>query len=158
MRGSAKINIWSLKKEPPEEIRDIKKTSSAFALDPSRIYLHRKSRFPQGFLSDSQAGQLRDEIKAKLLNLEYGGEKILLNVFYPDQIYKGPQTNHAPDLVLLARHGYDLKGSIAKTEVFGNSDLTGMNTYDDAFFWAKELTLPKIKITDLAEILLNKLA
>ena len=159
------LNAWlrqnkylEFEKEPPEEIKEMKKTSSAFALDPSRIYLHRKSRYPQGFLSDSQAEQLRDEIKAKLLNLEYDGEKVLLNVFYPEQIYQGPQTDHAPDLVLLAKHGYDLKGSIAKTEVFGNSDLTGMHTYDDAFFWAKEAAQPKIMITDLADLFLQRLA
>jgi hypothetical protein len=51
-----------------------------------------------------------------------------------------------------------LKGSVAKSETFGNSDLTGMHTYDDAFFWAKECDIDKIKITDLAEIFLKKLA
>ena len=72
------LNAWLRKngylefeKEPPEEIKDMKKTSRAFALDPSRIYLHRKSRFPDGFLNDAQAEQLRSELKQKLLALEF---------------------------------------------------------------------------------------
>jgi len=159
------LNAWLKKngylefeKEPPEEIKDMKKNSKAFALDPSRIYLHRKSRFPQGFLTDAQALTLRNEIKDKLLALEFEGEKVIQAAYFPEEIYSGPELNRAPDLILVSRHGFDLKGSVSQTEIFGNSDLTGMHTFDDAFFWAKESRQEKLRINDLADIFLNKLA
>jgi predicted AlkP superfamily phosphohydrolase/phosphomutase len=159
------VNAWLKKNhylefevEPAEEISQMKKTSKAFALDPSRIYLHRQGRFPQGFLNDAQAEELRSELKAKLLSLEFEGEKVLKAVYRPEEIYSGPELKTAPDLVLLSNHGYDLKGSPSKSEIFGNSDLTGMHTYDDAFFWARECAMEKVKITDLAQIFMDKLA
>ncbi len=158
------LNAWLRKngylefeKEPPEELKDLKKTSRAFALDPSRIYLHRKGKYPQGFLSDSQASDLRNELKERLMQLEFEGEKVLRAIYFPEEIYSGPEAARAPDLVLVSKHGYDLKGNITKLEVFGNSDLKGMHTFDDAFYWAKE-SPEKVKITDLANIFLEKLA
>jgi len=158
------LNAWLRKngylefaKEPPEEIKDMKKNSRAFALDPSRIYLHRKSRFPKGCLTDGQADQLRQELKEKLLALEFEGEKILQAVYFPEEIYSGPELFRAPDLILLSHHGFDLKASVAKTELFGNSDLKGMHTFDDAFFWAKESDREKLRITELAEIFIKQL-
>jgi len=158
------LNAWLRKngylefeKEPPEELKDLKKESKAFALDPSRIYLHRKGRFPQGFISDSQAEQLRKELKEKLLNLEFEGEKVLRHVYFPEEIYSGPEVHRAPDIILVSKPGFDLKGNITKLEIFGNTDLTGMHTYDDAFFWAKECNQEKIRITGLSEIFIEKL-
>ena len=150
-------NYLEFEVDNPEEISQLKKTSRAFALDPSRIYLNRKSRFPQGFLNDAQATELRAELKEKLLGLEFEGGKVLEAVHFPEEIYTGPETKNAPDLVLLSKHGFDLKGSVAKKEVFGNSDLTGMHTFDDAFFWAKECSIDKIKITNLADIFYKQL-
>lgn len=159
------LNAWlrqngylAFEKEPPEEIKDLKKSSAAFALDPSRIYLHRKSRFPQGTLNDTQADKLRGELKEKLLGLEFEGEKVLNAVYFPEEIYSGPETHRAPDLILLSNHGFDLKGAVAKTEIFGNSDLKGMHTRDDAFFWAREIDREKIRITDLAGLFLKDLS
>lgn len=157
------LNAWLRKngylefeKEPPEEMKELKKSSRAFSLDPSRIYLHRKSRFPQGILTDPQADALRTELKEKLLNLEFEGEKVIRAIYFPQEIYSGPETKRAPDLILVSKPGFDLKGNITKLEIFGNTDLTGMHTFDDAFFWAKEAGQDQIKITDLASIFLNK--
>ena len=158
------LNVWLRKngylefeKEPPEEMKDLKKTSKAFSLDPSRIYLHRKSRFPEGFLTEAQALALRNELKEKLLQLEFESEKVLRAIYFPEEIYSGPEIYRAPDLILVSKPGFDLKGNITQTEIFGNTDLTGMHTYDDAFFWARECNQEKVKITDLAEIFIGKL-
>jgi predicted AlkP superfamily phosphohydrolase/phosphomutase len=158
------LNAWlrqngylEFEQEPPAEISDLKKTSKAFALDPSRIYLNRVGKFPKGFLTTAQAEELRKEIKEKLLTLEYEGEKVLQAVYFPEEIYTGPETRNAPDIICVSKHGFDLKGNIRKTEIFGNSDLTGMHTFDDAFFWAKECKQEKLNITQLAQIFMEKL-
>jgi len=159
------LNAWLRKegylefeKEPPEEIGELKKTSKAFALDPSRIYLHRKSRFPQGILSDEQANELRQELKEKLSELEFEGEKVLRAVYFPEEIYSSPERFRAPDLILVSKPGFDLKGNIQKKEVFGNTDLTGMHTFDDAFFWSRDFGKEKAHITELAQIFMQKLS
>jgi len=158
------LNAWlrqegylEFEREPPEEIGEIKKTSRAFALDPSRIYLHRKSRFPQGILSEAEADELRRELKEKLLGLEFEGEKVLRAVYLPEEVYSGSELNRAPDLILVSKPGFDLKGNIQKKEIFGNSDLTGMHTFDNAFFWAKEFDQEKAQITELAQVFEQKL-
>jgi len=159
------LNAWLRKngylefeKEPPEEISELKKTSKAFCLDPSRIYLHRKDRFPEGIFNDAQALTLRNELKEKLLELEFEGEKVLRAVYFPEEIYSGAELKNAPDLILVSKPGFDLKGSPAKKDIFTNTDLKGMHTFDDAFFWAKERNLEKAKITELARIFLEKIS
>jgi hypothetical protein len=38
-------------------------------------------------------------------------------------------------LVILSEHGFDLKGRVSSDKVFSRSDLSGMHTQDDAFFY-----------------------
>lgn len=123
--------VWE--KNPPDSFDAIRPESRAFALDPSRIYLHRKGRYPRGTVGEAEAPALRRELKEKLLGLEHGGRKVLKAIFFPEEIYEGPEIDKAPDLVLLGEHGFDLKGNIRKAEVFSRSHFTGMHTRDDAF-------------------------
>jgi predicted AlkP superfamily phosphohydrolase/phosphomutase len=120
-------------KDPPEGFDSISAASRAFALDPSRIYIHRRGRYPKGAVESGDVQDLRQELKEKLLTLECGGQKVLKAVFFPEEIYEGPEFGRAPDLVLLSHYGFDLKGNIRKTEVFSRSHFTGMHTRDDAF-------------------------
>ena len=48
-----------------------------------------------------------------------------------------------------------MKGSVKKKEIFGRSDLQGMHTWDDAFFWAAEDHGDDLAIADLAPIILK---
>jgi hypothetical protein len=48
-----------------------------------------------------------------------------------------------------------MKGSIKKKDVFGQTDLQGMHTWDDAFFWANRDCGADLLISDLADIILN---
>lgn len=141
----------------PESLEEISDDTKAFALEPSRIYLNKKKRFPRGILDDEQAEMLRLKLKEKFLSLEFEGRKVLRNVFFKEEIYSGPQLESAPDIVLLSHYGFDLKGSINNEESFGNSDLKGMHTYDDAFFWSKNIARNNINITELKDIFQNEL-
>jgi predicted AlkP superfamily phosphohydrolase/phosphomutase len=77
-------------------------------------------------------------------------------VFARDEIYHGPEVGTAPDLVLHFSPGYDPKGALAKTEVFGRSVLTGMHTYDDSLFFVNRRGVPTddLDIVDLAPTIL----
>ena len=48
----------------------------------------------------------------------------------------GPCMDQAPDLVILSRHGCDLKGKVSVPGIFEKTDLQGMHTQDDAFFFS----------------------
>jgi predicted AlkP superfamily phosphohydrolase/phosphomutase len=77
-------------------------------------------------------------------------------VFDRDELYHGPQLEMAPDLVLHFSNGYDPKGFLGRSELFGRSALTGMHTYADALFLLNRPGVPTdgLDIVDLAPTVL----
>jgi len=113
----------------------------AFCLDPGRIYVNLKRRFPQGsVLPGREYEQLLDELSSRLAGLchETGpgkSEKVLRRVFRKEELFSGPFESAAPDLVLLANPGSNLKGATTRAQIFDTEGpFTGMHTQDDAFF------------------------
>lgn len=158
------LNRWlvgagflSFGKEEPESLADISEKARVFALDPSRIYLHRRGKYPKGRVEDADAPSLKNEIKAGLESLEHDGKKVIYRVFDRDEIYSGPALDSAPDLVAVSNYGFDLKGSPKERELFKRTVLEGMHTWDDAFFWGKDQTPEDLDITHLAGIITQKL-
>lgn len=124
------------KKAEPETIMDIGIGSKAFAMDPSRIYINLKDKYPLGTVNPGDYKYVREEIKEGLSSLTYkDGNTIANKVFLKEELYHGPHMGRAPDLVVLSHHGYDLKGKVKTDTVFGRSNLVGMHTQDDAFFY-----------------------
>jgi len=147
--------VWE--KPEPDSLEQLSAATKAFVMDPSRIYLHRRGRYPKGQVDEAEVAALKAELKAKLLELRHEGRPVIRQVFERDEIYSGPETARGPDLVALSHWGYDLKGSIKSNTVFGRSDLTGMHTWDDAFFWSAEPVKSDLNIVDLAGIMEQKL-
>ena len=135
------LNRWLLeqgfvrfKNEQPESVEDIGEGTKVFVMDPGRIYINIKGKYPLGTVSyGDEYNELVDEIIEKLQSLEYSGKKVINKIFRRDEIYSGPYTENGPDIIALSNYGFDLKGSVKSKEVFGNSFLTGMHTQDDAF-------------------------
>ena len=122
------------KNEQPESIEDIAEGSRAFVMDPGRIYINLKGKYPFGSVSNGdEHKELIDELKEKLDKVEYKGKKVIKRILKRDEIYTGPYAENGPDLVAQSNYGFDLKGTVKSKEVFGNSFLTGMHTQDDAF-------------------------
>jgi len=130
--------------------------SRAFALDPNRIYLHLEKKFPRGSVAASERKRLIQEIAGRLEKLEWKGRKVVRKAFAARDVYSGPQTALGPDLIVLGERGFDMKGSVKKTEIFGRTDLQGMHTWDDAFFWSVNDHGDDLAIEDLAEIILKR--
>lgn len=143
IKSEVYVNRWLVengylrfKKEKPESLADIDKGSKAFALDPSRIYVNLKDKYPQGEVAQKDYYTLRQELKESLLDLKLDGQLVLQDVFFKEELYSGPYLDMGPDLILLSHGGFDLKGSVQKEAIFGRSKLQGMHTYDDAFFFS----------------------
>jgi predicted AlkP superfamily phosphohydrolase/phosphomutase len=139
-------NYLCFTKDDPVDLRDISSSSKAFALDPSRIYINKKSRFTDGIISDNDVKEIVDELADSIIGLEYNGKKVIKQIYRPEEIYSNKEIKKAPDLVLLSNHGYDLKGKVKAGSVFGRSHFTGTHTQDDAFMFSTN-GLPKDRLT-----------
>ena len=152
------LNTW-LEKEGYLSFADGSKpdlnnlSGKAFALDPGRIYFNRKGRFPNGTVDPEDFPSLTKEISEKLLSIECNGDKVVKEVLQCRDIYDGPETPFGPDLNVLTNYGYDVKGALGKSDILMETDLQGMHTWDDAFFWAKDKISDDVNITQLASLI-----
>lgn len=120
----------------PKSYGDLDGRTRAFAMDPSRIYINQKGKFPGGSVGPNGAVQaLREELREGILGIEVEGQRAIEQVYRKEEIYQGPCLDRAPDLVVVPKRGYDLKGSVQKDILAGNSQLTGMHTHDDAVIY-----------------------
>jgi predicted AlkP superfamily phosphohydrolase/phosphomutase len=119
--------------DDPKRLDNISESATAFGLDPSRIYLHRRGRYPRGGVTDANAGALLEEISAAFLALRHEGEPVIRRVFRGADVYHGPVAAQGPDLILLSTPGFDLKGRLGAPTVMADRRLQGMHTWDDAF-------------------------
>ena len=166
-------NVWlrqqgllAFKTPTPKSIADLDPSSKAFILDPGRIYLNLKGRFANGVVEPgADAEELLQRIATGLAAIEYPGAAVNGNrrpvkqVFRRDEIYRGPLLEQAPDAVLHFHDGFDIKGAVARDELFGRSALTGMHTYDDSLLYVNRPGFPTrdVAITDLAPTILAML-
>jgi len=159
------LNVWlekegylSFETSSPKDLSEISSNSRVFTMDPNRIYLNLKEKFPKGSVDLSEKQSLKKELTEKLKNLEHSGSKVVREVFDTDEIYSGPHVASGPDLIVLSEYGFEMKGSVKKKEVFGRSNLQGMHTWDDAFFWANSKKDEDLSISDLSSIILENFA
>jgi predicted AlkP superfamily phosphohydrolase/phosphomutase len=142
-------------------IEDIAGGSRAFALDPGRVYLNVKGRYPNGAVEVSDRRTLADEITQGLSEIADDGAPITRRVYDRDELYSGPLSMSAPDLCVQSVYGYDLKGAVNKKALMDNEVFTGMHTQDDATLFvnspASALRTGKPHITDVAPTVLEAL-
>jgi len=158
------LNAW-LEKEgylkfsvpEPKGLEELAGESVAFALDPNRIYLNAKERFPRGTVAEDQREALKKEISQKLKKLDHCGKKVIRHVFDAREVYSGPCLSQGPDLIAVAEPGFDIKGSWKKKDIFGQTDLQGMHTWEDAFVWSTRPLGNGLAISDLAGFILQHL-
>ncbi len=143
-------------KNPPESQRDIADGTRAFNMDPARIYLNMRGKYPKGCVDSGDYNSLRDEIKDKLYSIKVDGQNVVKEVLYKEEIFNGSEFEFAPDIVVLSNYGFDLKGALNKNAIFGRSIFTGMHTQDDALFFAnKEGMAEDVNIVDVMPTVLN---
>ncbi len=134
----------------PRGLENITARTKAFAMDPNRIYLHLKRKFPRGIIGYREKKPLKTEIASKLEKLEFEGRRVVRKIFFAEDIYSGPQAAKGPDLIVIGEPGFDMKGSVKHKEIFGRTGLQGMHTWDDAFLWAKTPLGEDLAIEDVA--------
>jgi predicted AlkP superfamily phosphohydrolase/phosphomutase len=148
-------------KENARSIEEIEPGSKAFALDPGRIYINVKGKYPNGAVEGKDVSSLVAEIKQGIAEIADNGNAIVKRIFEREEIYTGPTLAAAPDLCVLSNYGYDLKGAVNKQELMDREVFTGMHTQDDATFFinapASALRPDKPHINDVAPTVLDSL-
>ena len=159
------LNTWlkeqgylKFRKETPDSMEDMHEQSKAFVLDPSRIYIHLKGKYPSGSVDPRDYETIRNKLKDELVSLTVNDEKVIKDVLFKEEIYSGNLVEEAPDLVALAHEGYDLKGALNKPHVFGNGFLTGGHTRENALFYInRDITAKDINIIDVGPTIISLL-
>lgn len=116
-----------------KSLNRISSGSKAFALDPSRLFIHEKGKYPRGTVARGDREKVREDLKQLFENYEVKGRKAVRKAFYSEELYSGGQMAAAPDLVLLSAPGFDLKGGLEKNQETSLSHFTGMHRQDNAF-------------------------
>jgi predicted AlkP superfamily phosphohydrolase/phosphomutase len=120
---------WLRLEEPAKSIASVIPSGTrAYCMDPGRLYLNLAGREPGGIVAASEYERVRDELRAWAEALPF-----VQRVATREEAFSGPHAEHAPDLVLVSKNGWDLKGAVRTAELQGRGKLTGMHTQDDAF-------------------------
>ncbi len=140
-----------------KRLEGITKDSRAFAIDPSRLYVNLKGKFPNGSVKPGDFNKVRNDLKKLFEEYRIKGKKVIKKVFFKEELYSKRFLENAADIILLSNAGYDLKGGLKKDIEFGNSFFTGMHLQDNAFFFstAGENIPEKMHITDVNGLILE---
>jgi len=154
----AEEGLLAFRRNTEPNLADIDYSTKAFALDPGRIYINQKGKYPAGSVSpDDKAGCL-NELENLFSSFEIDGRKVIKHIHRAEDIYHGPYIEGAPDLVLIAEKGFNLKGSMACQQLTARGPFTGKHTYHDAFFLTNSGrlydTLPdELSVTEAGKII-----
>ncbi|MFQ5752626.1 MAG: alkaline phosphatase family protein [bacterium] len=161
------INRWLqdegfLKLDRKREYFDqIDSGSTAFALDPARIYVNIDGKYPRGSVKESEKSRIAAELMEKLKELKGSNDKpVIREIHGNSELYDGPLAQFGPDLVCLAHDGFDLKGTLMRDEVFGKTHFTGMHTsYDAHCILPRNYNMEeKLHIEKIADLMLHNFA
>lgn len=156
----------------PQGLEDISPNSIAFAMDPNRIYLNSRDRFPDGAISEAEKHGVRSRLKSELEQIrlrdlgieDTGGEDspddtLFVDIRIKEDVYHGECLPMAPDLLLVPRPGYDLKATINVHIACRKDIFTGTHTHDDAFLFVDDPSvqgrLSQPVITDVAALVME---
>ncbi|GAG74818.1 unnamed protein product, partial [marine sediment metagenome] len=129
--------------EPDSEpkLANISSATKAFALDPGRIYINQKGKYPAGSVREQDKDACLNNLEEVFSSLKIDDKKVIKHVYRKEDIYEGPYLDQAPELILLAEKGFNLKGSMASQQIAGKGPFTGKHTYPDAFLLANNKDL-----------------
>ena len=147
-----------LEEDSKKSYKGIERKTKAFALDPGRIYINLKQKYPKGSVTPDDYKKILCEIEERFKTLELNGKKVIRKIYRKEDTYKGPYVYSAPDLVLMPERGFNLKAGLKATKLFENSRFTGKHSQDDAFLLInkkiEEGCLPEnLKIQDILDII-----
>ena len=107
--------------------------SVAFALDPGRLYVHSRGRFPRGCVAPDERESVIEDLIAAFEDLPANGQRAIRLIRRRDEIYAGPAIDQAPDVVLVGEQGVNLRASFSPPSDRVGGPFTGKHSQPDAF-------------------------
>lgn len=93
---------------------DWKQTKAFAPFGSGQIFINRKGHFPSGAVEESEYETLREEIRNQLLKIRDQGSNVVDSVFFKEELYKGQELLHAPDIQFHCSRGYFPVGSFSE--------------------------------------------
>jgi predicted AlkP superfamily phosphohydrolase/phosphomutase len=114
--------------------------TKAFALDPARIYLNRKGRYPRGTVDQTDIAEILDRLEKLFNSLRINGRRVIRDIYRKEQLYTGPCVENAPDMVLVGAEGFNLRANIKAEKLYDKGIFGGKHTQDTAFLMIRGLS------------------
>jgi predicted AlkP superfamily phosphohydrolase/phosphomutase len=139
-------------------LNNISYGTKAFALDPARIYLNLKGKYPCGTVEPSESEEVLSQLEDLLGELKIDNRKVVRDIYRKEEIYSGPCCEKAPDMILVAGEGFNLKSKMNSPMLSEKGIFSGKHTQDTAFLAVKGLVDDKIipdepKVSDIKTII-----
>jgi predicted AlkP superfamily phosphohydrolase/phosphomutase len=141
-RALVEAGLLRVSNPSPESFEGVGEGSRAFALDPARIHVNLRGRYPRGCVDPGDRERVARDVADALRDLSVDGRRVIRRICRKEEIYEGPEFDRAPDLVLLSEPGFDLKGRLAAPALTSKGVFTGMHTHDDAFLFVSSPSIP----------------
>ena len=125
--------------------------TKAFVLNPARIYLNLKGKFPCGTVEPADTKEVLRQLENLFHSLEIDGKKVIRDIYRKEQIYSGPYLENAPDMVLVGNEGFNLKANVKTERLVDRGIFTGKHTQDTAFLIIKGLP-DKRRVPDIPAV------
>jgi predicted AlkP superfamily phosphohydrolase/phosphomutase len=145
-----------------KNFNSIKKGTKAFALEPGRIYLNYKTRYPNGSVEFDERDNIISDLILLFESLTLNGERVIRDIIRREEIYEGESTALAPDLLLVPNKGFSIRGRVGKEKLFESADaltLKGMHRGSDSFLYVKgfgrNIIPEKPHVEDILNIMIN---
>lgn len=128
------------KPDADRALENISHGTKAFVLDPARIHLNLKGKYPCGSVDHADAEDILSQLESLFAALEVDGKKVIRDIYRKEQIYSGPYLDDGPDLILVGAEGFNLKANVKPQQLTGKGPFSGKHTQDTAFLLIKGLS------------------
>jgi predicted AlkP superfamily phosphohydrolase/phosphomutase len=144
--------------EAPARLENIDSATKAFAMDPARIYVNEKGKYPAGSVAPENKEACLKDLENLFASFEVDGKKVVKYIYRKQDVYAGPYLDDGPDLVLIPEKGFNLRGTPAAKELTGKGVFTGKHTYEDAFLFVSDKELAgelgdRPSVTDVGKLI-----
>lgn len=125
--------------EGPEGPSRVAASSKGYAQTPGRVYLMRRGRERDGWLTPTEAQREGDRIAKLLLETRRpDGQLAIHDVHRGAELYHGPCAENAPDLVALPAPGVELTAGWSDGDLWHPARRSGGHTLEGAFLWVRD--------------------
>ncbi|MBC7097560.1 alkaline phosphatase family protein [Candidatus Bipolaricaulota bacterium] len=139
------LNRWLLEKgllrleEGGAGPRRVAPDSVAYSLTPGRVYLMREGRERGGWITPREAPYNLERVREALLEVRTpDGGPAVAEVFWGEEIYRGPRAALGPDLVAIPTPSVELRGGWEGKELAQPAPRQGCHTLEGAFLWIRD--------------------